>query len=329
MCRWVGLRDSYRVLYLRAITHFFIGMTLLGSALHAVQRVEDQTLPATPGITVRLDTYRGAINVVAGSNDAVRVIVALLMPTDDPAAAQTVLDGFVLRAETKDGVMQLTARNPLDRSTRFTWTKDPRPEITFTLEVPAHVHLDLQTNDGSITVDSLSGRMRARAKTGTIFFRQIDGTVDARTETGDVIVSRCTGAVTLRTHQGDVRIGMVGGRASLETVEGDIELQSAHDGVRALTQSGDITAGFANVVKASQIRTALGNIRAQINPDTAFSLRAVSGWGRVTNRLALDEVGNGRSGRLSGQLNGGGPLLELRANGGRVTIEASEVRQSL
>jgi len=304
-------------------------MALLGSALHAVQRLEDQTFPAAPGITVRLDAYRGAINVVAGSNDTVRVTVALLLPADDTVAAQAVLDGFVLRAETKDGVLHLTARNPLDRSTRFTWNKEPRPDITYTIEVPAQVHLDLQTNDGSIMVDSLSGRMRARAKTGTIFFRQIEGTVDARTETGDVIVSRCTGAVVLRTRQGDVRIGMVGGRASLETVEGDIELQSAHDAVKALTQSGDITAGFATVAEASQIRTALGNIRAQINPETAFSLRAVSGWGRVTNQLALEDAGNGGSGRLSGQHNGGGPLLELRANGGRVTIESSEVLQSL
>ncbi len=303
-------------------------MTLLGSALHAAQRVEAQSFPAAPGITVRLDAYRGAINVVAGASDTVRVTAVLLLPTNDAATAPGVLAGFTLSAETKDGILQLTARNPLDHSTRFVWNKEPRPEITFTVEVPAQVHLDLLTNDGSITVDSLSGRMRARAKTGTIFFRQIDGTVDARTETGDVVVSNCTGAVTLRTRQGDVRIGMVGGRASLETVEGNIELQSAHDSVKALTHSGDITAGFATVANASEIRTALGNIRAQINPETSFSLRAVSGWGRVTNRLALDDVGNGDSGRLFAQHNGGGPLIELRANGGRVTVEPSAAWRS-
>lgn len=50
----------------------------------------------------------------------------------------------------------------------------------------------------------------------------------------------------------------------------------------------------------------------------------MSGWGRVNNRLALQEVGNGDGGRLSGWHNGGGPLLELKATGGRVTIEAAE-----
>jgi hypothetical protein len=304
-------------------------MLFAGPLLSAVQRVEDQSFPASPGLAVRLDTYRGAINVVAGDSNRVRVTVVQTMPADQTEAAQAVLEGFALVAETKDGALHLTARNPRDRSTRFTWSKDQRPEIIFTLEVPAHVHLDLQTNDGSITVDSLSGRMRARAKTGTIFFRQIDGTVDARTETGDVVVSRCTGAVTLRARLGDVRIGMVGGRASLETVEGNIEFQSAHDAVKALTRSGDIKAGFAAVAEASQVKTALGNISAQLNPEAAFSLKAVSGWGRVTNRLALEDAGNGGSGRLSGRHNGGGPLLELKASGGRVTIEPANSWQSL
>lgn len=245
---------------------FLLGFVWSFSSLSAVQRVEEQSFPATAGITVRLDAYRGAINVVAGAGDRVRIIVAQTMSGDQPAAAQTVLDGLTLAAETKEGALHFTARNPRDRNTRFNWTKDPRPEITFTLEVPEHVHLDLQTNDGSITVESLGGRMRARAQTGTIFFRQIDGTVDARTETGDVVVSRCTGAVVLRTQRGDVRIGMVGGRASLETVEGDIEFQSAHDAVKALTHSGDIKAGFAAVTGGSQVRTALGNISAQLNP---------------------------------------------------------------
>ncbi|MEY3774442.1 MAG: hypothetical protein RLZZ129_1222 [Verrucomicrobiota bacterium] len=180
--------------------------------------------------------------------------------------------------------------------------------------------VELRTSDGSITVGNLRGRMQARARQGTIFFRQIDGSVDARTEKGDVVVSRCTGAVTLRTVQGSIRIGTIGGRASLETVDGDIEFQAAHAPVVAVTRSGDITAGFAAVAGGSQVRTALGNITAQVNPDAAFALRAQSGWGPVEAKLPFENEGNGRSGRLSGLRNGGGPLLELSAGGGRVTI---------
>lgn len=286
----------------------------------AVQRVEQESFPLTSGGTVKLDAYRGAINVVAGEGDRVMVLVNLSLAAEASTAARQVLDGFVLTGVMKNDVLTLTARNPLDRTTRFAWDRDPRPEITYTLEVPENVQLELETSDGSITVGNLRGRMQARARQGTIFFRQIDGSVDARTEKGDVVVSRCTGAVTLRTVQGSIRIGTIGGRASLETVDGDIEFQAAHAPVVAVTRSGDITAGFAAVAGGSQVRTALGNITAQVNPDAAFALRAQSGWGPVEAKLPFENEGNGRSGRLSGLRNGGGPLLELNASGGRVTI---------
>lgn len=59
----------------------------------------------------------------------------------------------------KNDVLTLMARNPLVRTTRFAWDRDPRPEITYTLEVPENVQLELETSDGSITVGNLRGRM--------------------------------------------------------------------------------------------------------------------------------------------------------------------------
>jgi hypothetical protein len=285
----------------------------------AVQRVEQESFPLAPGGTVRFDAYRGAINVVAGAGDRVMVLVNLSLPAE-AVAAQPVLDGFVLAGKSEGGVLTLTARNPLDRSARLSWNRRPRPEITYTLEVPAHVQLELQTADGSITVDSLRGRMQARARQGTIFFRQIDGSVDARTETGDVVVSRCTGDVTLRTVQGSIRIGSVGGRASLETMNGDIEFQAAHNAVLAVTKAGDITAGFASVADGSQVKTGFGNISAQVNADAAFSLHAQAGWGPLRTALPLESAGSDRAGRLTAIRNGGGPVLELRAPGGHVSL---------
>jgi len=43
----------------------------------AVQRVEQESFPLTSGGTVKLDAYRGAINVLAGEGDSVMVLVNL------------------------------------------------------------------------------------------------------------------------------------------------------------------------------------------------------------------------------------------------------------
>jgi DUF4097 and DUF4098 domain-containing protein YvlB len=167
--------------------------------------------------------------------------------------------------------------------------------------------------------------MRARGETGAIFFRQIDGTVDAVTQAGDVVVSRCTGAVNLKTNQGNIRIGTVGGRARLETVNGDIEIMAAYGAVDAATTAGDVTAGFASMPESSRIRSSLGNIHAKVNPAEGFSLLAAASWGKVTSKLELSGItGRTGRGRLAGDYQTGGPLLELKAGSGNVRIEPGE-----
>lgn len=291
----------------------------------AAQRVEHQAFAVRPGCTVRLDAYRGAIQVEAGTDDAVRVRVTVDYVTENPAQAEAVLAGFQLAAVTAGNEIRLLARNPKDSGTRFSWDKSERPRVVYHLTVPAHCNLDLQTPDGSITVGPLRGEMRARGDLGAIFFRQVDGSIDAATHTGSVIVSRCTGKVNLKSVHGDVRVGTVGGRASLQTVDGDIEVQTAYAAVDAATANGDVTAGFAKFTDQSRIKTSLGTIRATVNPSEAFSLQAAASFGKVLAKVDVTAVkgGNGRS-KLRGTYQGGGPLLDLKASSGNVVIEAGE-----
>ena len=302
-----------------------MAMVLFVSGAEAAQRVEQRALAVQPGCTVRLDAYRGQINVVSGGADEVRVSVALNLPETKPGQARAVLDAFTLTAAATDYEVRFTARNERDRDVRFAWEDAMRPQLVFTLTVPEHCHLDLQTRDGNITVDPLRGNMRARSETGTITFRRIDGTIDAATRTGDVVVSRCTGTVKLRSIQGNVLIGTVGGRAQLETLDGDIEVQTAYGAVDAATSTGDVSAGFARMLERSQLKTSLGDIHATVNPTEGFSLLASAWLGRVTAKLDLEAaIGGKRRGKLSGQFQGGGPLLDLKAGGGNVLVETGE-----
>ena len=308
-----------------AIFPHFLALALLLSGAEAAQRVEQQALAVQSGCTVRVDAYRGQINVVTGGSDEVRVSVALELPETKPGQARAVLDAFTLTSEATEYEVRFTARNARDRDVRFAWEDSMRPQMVFTVTVPEHCHLDLQTRDGNITVDPLRGNMRARSETGTITFRRIDGTIDAATRTGDVVVSRCTGTVKLRSIQGNVLIGTVGGRAQLETMDGDIEVQTAYGAVEAATSNGDVSAGFARMLERSHLKTSLGDIHAKVNPTEGFSLLASAGLGRVTAKLDLAAaIGGKRRGKLAGQYQGGGPLLDLKAGGGNVLVEAGE-----
>lgn len=303
-----------------------IGLALTSPLLHAVQRVEQWVYQVQPGSSIKVDTYRGLINILPDAGNEVKVIVNLTLESDKLEGAQAILDGFDVKATTVGNELQLVARNPRDSSVRFEWSKQPRPTVEITIRVPENCALNLITSDGNVTVGNLRASVRARADTGTIFMRRIEGDIDARTNFGDVIVSRCMGKVDLRSMQGNIRIGTVGGRATLETVTGDIEVMSAYAEVLAETEDGNVSAGFAQVPANSKIRTAVGNIVARVNPDQAFSLQASSTWGKVVSKFGGDDpnaVRTSRS-RLADQHNGGGPLIKLKASGGNVTIEPGE-----
>lgn len=291
----------------------------------AMQRVEQQTFVLPSDGTVKIDTYRGAINVMPGQGSQVRVTVRLQTNQKNEAKARRDLDALQLSMQQEGKEIVVKARNPRETGLLFVWNDPGRLALEFEITVPTHCNLDLRTGDGGIEVGSLSGHMVARTETGTIFFRRIEGSVDAQAQTGDVVVSRCIGPVTLKTVRGSVRTGLVSGRAVLESVNGDIEVQTALNAVQASTQDGNITAGFAAVGGASRVKTLVGNINATVNPDVACSIHASSLWGKVFSKLPMEAEsgGDGRS-HLAGEFNGGGPVISLDASGGYVKIATAK-----
>lgn len=301
-----------------------LGLATFASG-RAVERLDRQTFPLPKNGTVKVDTYRGFINVVAGGDDSAMVAVRYETEKTDPEVVKRELDALQLSMELHGNELVVTARNPRETGVRFIWQDQSRIDIHIDLVVPATCNLDLSSGDGGITVGNLAGHMRARADTGTIFFRRIEGSIDAQTDSGDIVVSRCSGPVTLKTVRGNVNIGTVGGRARIETVNGDIEVQTARAGIDATAADGNISAGFADIKAESRIKTSVGDITAIVNPSEACSIHATSLWGKVLSKLAArtEAGGNGR-GSLVADYNGGGPLIELSANGGYVKIRPGD-----
>jgi DUF4097 and DUF4098 domain-containing protein YvlB len=293
--------------------------------MQGMQRVVQQTYPLPKNGTVKIDTYRGFINVAVGDTPNVEISVRSLSQQEDEAEARSALDTLQLRIEQVGNEIRVVATNPVETGVRLDIVELRKLEINFEIIVPSHCNLDLSTKEGGITVDSLVGNMKARTETGSIFFRQIQGNVVAESRAGDIVVSRCSGSVDLRAMQGNVRIGTVGGRATLETVNGDIEVMSAYNTVSAKASDGDISAGFAQIVGPSSIRTALGNVTAVLNPEDNFSIRAYSRWGKVINEFPAESVsGKIQRSRLVGDYRGGGPQINIQSSGGSVRLKTGE-----
>jgi hypothetical protein len=237
--------------------------------------------------------------------------------------ATRALDNVRLEFDQVENRVTLVARNPRESGFRFTWTEEELVDLRFRISVPRQSHVDLRIIHGSAIVGNLAGRIAVRIEHGGLFLRNIDGSVRAQVDFGDVILSRCSGAVNARVLRGLIRVGPIGGRAELSNATGDIEVMAVKHSIRAEAQVGDVRIGFAPGLAAdSHVSASGGSVIASIHSRAACRVDAAATWGRVNSQLPL-AVDSGADGQrsLSGRLNGGGPLLHLRASGGSITLE--------
>lgn len=307
----------------RAFGILFFSWAAAVPIVSAAERVLNQTFAVGAECALHVDLYRGGIVVEESDEPGVRVKVHLENKLGDERESNRVLDNVTVEVRQDADLVTVNVRNPAATAPRFAWRDSAEVEVGVLVSVPRRCNVNLITVTGSIQVGNLAGAMRARAQTGTVSFRHIDGSVNASVAVGDVLLARCSGAATVTASRGNIRLGAVGGRAELTASNGDIEVQSAKAGLRAKVEAGDaivgLPAGFTGDV---DIRSSAGNILVKLEPPAQGVIQASSVWGRVEADLPMtvDAGGSGKN-KLSGRINGGGPLLKLHANGGHVRLQ--------
>lgn len=302
-------------------------LALVPLAARAIDHAEERTFPVQPGCLLKVELYRGAIDVQESDAAEITVIAHTTIAATTAEKAAELRAALGLEISQEGNTVIVRAADPGGRGVRFSWSGDkPRVDLDCKILVPRHCDVDLRTHAGGITIGNLTGRVFARTAVGSLSLRRIDGSVDVATQEGDVIVSRCSGAIAAKTERGVIRVGTLGGPAVLKNAGGDIEVLEAHAGLEAEADVGDVTVGLPNdFTGETKIRTAYGSIFAKIDPAANCAVRASSFWGHVDNKLplAVESGGNGK-GKLAGRLNHGGPLVTLHANGGHVFLQRGE-----
>lgn len=293
--------------------------------LHAAERDIRHAFPVQPGCRLKIDTYRGRIEVTESDEPEVKILIHLEIGGETEADARRVLDGLQLDVQARDNAVSIVARNPRETRIRWFWQEDEQIELMYYISVPRQCSVDVKTGTGGITVGRLAGQMAARIEKGNIFFRSVEGSLEANAEFGDIVVSRCLGPLTARVLKGKIRAGTLAGAADLRNSSGDVEVMVARGALTARAVAGDLTVGFPRTLGGeAHLTTSGGSIFATIDPRANCQIDASSVWGRVECRLPGAVVSRSSRDKVAAQLHAGGPLLTLRASGGGVTIAPGE-----
>ena len=172
--------------------------------------------------------------------------------------------------------------------------------------VPVGTDLDAQTSDGSIDLPAL------------------EGTIRARTSDGSITIDRAKGTFQLSSSDGRIVARGVDGSLDAHASDGSITIDGRFDALRLSTSDGQIDATVepgSRLKAAWSLSTSDGSMVLRLPEDLVADLEAHVGDGHID--LDFPVTVHGRISRhdLRASLNGGGPLLSLRATDGSIRVE--------
>jgi hypothetical protein len=262
---------------------------------------EDKRFVVTGLVDLNLSTFDGAIEVRGWDRDEVVVEIEKRGQDKDVVSRIQVL------AEQKGNAITIDVRYS-GTTTHIGFGSFTSTQARLVVNAPRRVNVIARSDDGSLLVDRLNGRLELKTSDGTV--RAVETAGELRVESGDgsIQLEDVTGVIEARTDDGTVRVSGLPSSLQVRSGDGSVVLRIR----RGTVMSGDWL-----------ITTQDGSIVAELPDDFNAVIDAEPGsTDRARSDLTLtDAVGGTREQRtLRGRLGTGGRTLTLRTGDGNIRI---------
>ena len=192
--------------------------------------------------------------------------------------------------------------------------------LDFRIRMPRSFNLELRTI-GSARVGDLDGWVKATTRGGSLKLGSVKGGVNARSEGGSVSVGDVGGDLDARSYGGSTTAGRIAGRANAAAEGGSVTIREATNAIELRAEGGSVTAWISKQPHAdSRIIANAGNIDLRLDGSLAINVDASCSAGRLSSDFSLFGHQVDNPGRLKSAINGGGPLVMLRASAGNINL---------
>lgn len=253
---------------------------------------------------LHLTTFDGSIQIRSWDRPEVLVEVEK-RGSDKDAVAQ-----IQVTAEQNGNVIRLETRQPASaRRTVVGIGVYHSPSAKLLVSVPRQSTIIARSDDGSITVDRVDGRLDLRTEDGSVKVTEATGEVVIATDDGSVTLDRVNGPIDARSGDGSIRMVGKPTRLALETRDGSIVVRAEEGSAMEDDWS---------------VRTGDGSVTFELPRGFAAYIDAETDDGRVRSELTLGNEQSDRDReRLQGQLNDGGRRLRIRSGDGSIRLRES------
>jgi Putative adhesin len=294
-----------------------LGFVLLLAAIvpHANAEEWTKTYPVSGRAQVRVETNDGAVQIYTGDSKQVDFRV--------------VYNGYEMNKNIhvdsrQDGdSVQINAR--VNGHWGFSWGSNRRG-IRIEVHMPKDADLQIDTGDGSVTTQSVNGKVKIHTGDGSVRTQEVSGDVDIDTGDGSITVDGAKGDIRLRTGDGHIEARNLDGKVDAMSGDGHIKLDGRLDALTVKTGDGSIDARLQPGSKLNSswsIRTGDGSVNVVLPPDLQANIDASTNDGHISLGIPVTVEGTFSNSQIHGKMNGGGQPLVIHTGDGSIRLSKS------
>jgi len=304
----------YRILNTRAalVLAGLFAISIATPSVHAEDWAKSYSISGRAN--VRVETNDGAVQVYTGESKQVEFRV--------------LYEGYEINKtlhvdSRQDGDnVQITAR--VSGHWGFSWNKSRRMKIE--VRMPRDADLNIDTGDGSVDTQSISGRVKIHTGDGSVRAQAVSGDVDIDTGDGSITLEGAKGEIHLHTGDGHVEARDLDGRVNASSGDGHIAISGRLDALDIKTGDGSINARVqpgSKVASSWSIRTGDGSVDVVLPPDLQANIDASTNDGHISLGIPLTVEGTFKNSEIHGKMNGGGQSLTVHTGDGSIRLSKS------
>lgn len=285
------MNASWNAVRISALSTVMAGFILAASPVHADHVEKHFPVQNKPKITVR--NAIGRMQVKAWTKNEVMVAWT-------NKAGKTIVE-----TESAGNRVEVVTREVQEGASEEDCKTD------FEITVPVDSELNVRTDSGNVTVDSVHGDMTFDTVGANLQLSDVDGYIVVKTIDGSLVCSRCSGKLEANSISGNVQM-----------------ISPTLDSVRVQTSSGNIFFDGSFLSRGIYImKNFSGTIEVHFASNDSFDVNATSLKGNVVNQATFKPDTHGSSHHSSkwgqslfGTMNDGHAKVELSSFSGTIKI---------
>jgi len=312
-------------LNVRQSTRFLAQIAVATTALLAVSatparsdEVPTKTYTVSGRPTVRIDTNDGSVHISTS-------------PDSKTVEVRVEYQGFELNknlhveSRQEGDRIEVVARITGHWGFSIGWGHNSK-RLHIEVRMPKDGDVDVQSGDGAIQTQALSGRLNVRTGDGSVRAEAVNGDVDIYTGDGSITLEGAKGNIKLHTGDGHIEAHQLDGRVDANSGDGHIRLDGRFDSLSIKTGDGGIDAkaqAGSKVASSWTIRTGDGSVDISLPADLQADIDASTHDGHISLGIPVTVEGSFSKSQIHGKMNGGGQALTIHTGDGSIRLNKS------